>query len=939
VAGLIMPFLEAISFATPWALAALALLPVIWWLLRYTPPRPQTLRFPPLRILLELVSRQDQADRTPWWLLLLRLAIATLLILAVAHPFYSADQRSIAGGGPLLLVVDDGWASAANWPERQALIEETLALAERQDRPVALTTTTPTARVEDIVAVAPRAAREIAATLQPKALDPDRAGLLKRLEGAFGKADALQVLWLSDGLDHGSSEVFARGLAGLSQGRAGVQVMVPDQSEIPAAISPPVIDGGKIKVKALRPPRTTTEEITVEAVAANGRSLADARLTFRPSSGKGEGEIDLPLELRNEAQRIVIRDERTAAAVYLLDDRWRRKTVALLSGAPLELAQPLLSPLYYVSRALEPYAELFEPQTDSELTERLDSGLSMLVLADVGVLPSQRHDAIEKWVNGGGVLLRFAGPRLAGGQDNLVPVTLREGDRSLGSALSWEEPQPLQDFPDQGPFAGLTADPQIRVSRQVLAEPDADLPGKVWASLADGTPLVTAQRQGEGLVILVHVTANADWSNLPLSGLFVDMLRRIVDLAPGAGGGAAGSAAPTDAAATYVPRRMLAGNGDLVDPSPESRPVPAAGMDRLEPSPEHPAGLYRRGGSERAINLVHEGEGLTPIGALPAGVTIRDLTPAPTIDLARFLFLAAFVLFLLDCAAALFVSGRWRRVTTTAAAILFIVGVAGLPIPELRAQTAPDAGAEQFALDNTLQTRLAYVLTGNQDVDDVSLAGLHGLDNALLQRTSVEPADPIGIDIEKDEIVFFPLIYWPITPDAAVPSATALTKIDTYMKNGGTILFDTREDGADFGALTGSASPSVEALRRILSKLDIPALEPVPPDHVLTKAFYLLQSFPGRYDMGELWVEGGDVQAGGDGNADGVTSIMIGANDYAAAWAIDPNGRALFATVPGGERQRELAYRSGINIVMYALTGNYKADQVHVPALLERLGQ
>ncbi|MBL8908697.1 MAG: DUF4159 domain-containing protein [Rhizobiales bacterium] len=933
-----MPFLEAISFTTPWALAALAALPVIWWLLRFTPPRPQTLRFPPLRILLQLVSREDQADHTPWWLMALRLLIATLLILAVAHPFYSTDRRSIAGSGPLLLVVDDGWAAAKDWQARQALIAETLALAERESRPVALATTSPTLRGGDIVPVAPQDAREAAAALEPKAFDPDRPGLLQRLEQSFGQSDNLQVLWLSDGLDHGSAQAFATGLTGLAGGRAGVEVVIPDEATIPAALVAPVIEGNRIKVRALRPARAGGEDITVEALASNGRSLADARLSFRPGAGAAEAAIELPLELRNEAQRIVLRDERAASAVYLLDDRWRRKTVALVAGSSIELAQPLLSPLYYVSRALEPFAEIYEPQTDPELAERLDAGLSMLVLADVGVLPSQRRNMIEQWVNGGGVLLRFAGPRLAGGQDDLIPVTMREGDRSLGSALSWQEPQPLQPFPDQSPFAGLPIDPQVKVARQVLAEPDADLPQRVWASLADGTPLVTARKHGNGLVILVHVTANADWSNLPLSGLFVDMLRRIVDLAPGAGGGATGGAAATEASAAFAPHRMLAGTGDLIDPTPDSRPVAAGAIDRLTPTPEHPAGLYRRGSSERAINLARQGDSLPLIGAMPAGVSLRDLTPAPALDLARWLFLAAFVLFLLDCAAALFVSGRWRQVTTTAAAVLLVLGAAGNPVSDARAQTGPSEQELQFALDNTLQTRLAYVLTGDSDIDNVSLAGLKGLGVALLQRTSVEPGEPVGVDIEKDEIVFFPLLYWPVVANAAEPSPAALAKIDTYMKNGGTILFDTREDGADFGAMTGAASPTVEALRRILAKLDIPALEPVPPDHVLTKAFYLLQNFPGRYDLGELWVERSDAQAG-SGNADGVSSIMIGSNDFAAAWAIDDSGRPLYATVPGGERQRELSYRSGINIVMYALTGNYKADQVHVPALLERLGQ
>ena len=161
----------------------------------------------------------------------------------------------------------------------------------------------------------------------------------------------------------------------------------------------------------------------------------------------------------------------------------------------------------------------------------------VLVLADIGVLPGEQQEMISRWVDNGGVLLRFAGPRFAGAQDGLVPVTLRAGDRSLGSALSWETPQPMQPFPEKSPFAGLTPDPSVTVNRQVLAEPDSDLPDKVWASLADGTPLVTAKKEGKGLVVLFHVTANADWSNLPVSGLFLEMLRRVLDLAPAAGSG------------------------------------------------------------------------------------------------------------------------------------------------------------------------------------------------------------------------------------------------------------------------------------------------------------------------------------------------------------------------------------------------------------------
>ncbi len=202
----------------------------------------------------------------------------------------------------------------------------------------------------------------------------------------------------------------------------------------------------------------------------------------------------------------------------------------------------------------------------------------------------------------------------------------------------------------------------------------------------------------------------------------------------------------------------------------------------------------------------------------------------------------------------------------------------------------------------------------------------------------------MGVDVSRDELAFFPLLYWAVDPMVQEPDTETMARVDAYMRQGGTILFDTRDQVLAIGNGRGGAGgPGMEALRRILSKLDIPALEPVPVDHVLTKAFYLLQDFPGRYDGGMLWTQSTLRDDGGsDGSArdsDGVSSILITSNDLAAAWAIDDRGRALLPVVPGGDRQREMAYRVGVNLVMYTLTGNYKADQVHIPALLERLGQ
>src|SRR4029078_12863210 len=142
--------------------------------------------------------------------------------------------------------------------------------------------------------------------------------------------------------------------------------------------------------------------------------------------------------------------------------------------------------------------------------------------------PHDIKERVEQWVKKGGILVRFAGPRLENGGDDLLPGALRPGGRTLGGALSWATPQPLAPFGDDSLFAGLTPAAEVLVNKQVLADPAGlGAEGKVWARFKAGTPLVTAPKKGDGQLIFFHVTANSDWSNLPLSGLFVEMLRRI----------------------------------------------------------------------------------------------------------------------------------------------------------------------------------------------------------------------------------------------------------------------------------------------------------------------------------------------------------------------------------------------------------------------------
>jgi len=539
--------------------------------------------------------------------------------------------------------------------------------------------------------------------------------------------------------------------------------------------------------------------------------------------------------------------------------------------------------------------------------------------------------------------VRFAGPRLAAGDDDLVPVRLRRGGRVLGGSLSWEQPQQLASFGGrESPFFGMTVPNDVTVSRQVLAEPDATLTDRTWATLGDGTPLVTAQKRGKGLIVLFHVTADTRWSDLPLSGTFVEMLKRIVSLS--------GSIATADTATgsrasreVVPPTRLLDGFGIFGPPPATARPVPVGFAARA--TADHPPGFYGPPEGLLAVQPLAPADRLAPLDVSALNARKEAYRMSEPQDLRGTILLAALTLLALDAIVVFLMAGgigrltRWRR---PAAAALALSVLAALTFASPRAFAQNDAQA----LKSTLETRLAYVITGDAEVDRISKAGLAGLTLFLAQRTALEAGEPIGLDPAKDELSFYPLIYWPVVPNAAKPSREALEHVDAYMKRGGTVLFDTR-DAVEAPPGTGGETrgPGMVALRSILSALDIPELEPVPRDHVLTKTFYLLKEFPGRFTTGQLWVEATPAANDDEPSSrparagDGVSSLIITSNDFVGAWAMRPDGQPMLPVVGGEQRQREFAFRAGVNIVMYTLTGNYKADQVHIPALLERLGQ
>ena len=896
--------LGPITFLAPLALLGLLLLPLIWWILRITPPQPKKAEFPPLRILAEVTTEEETPDSTPLWLLLFRLFLAALLAFALAQPIVGgkADKTD----HPLVLIVDDGWDAAANWTSVIKEAEARIVKARRANTDVLLMNTTQPSTDTGFVPAQEALIR--IKGLSPKALFPTRHETAEALK-AFDISGS-EAIWLSSGMDFGHSQQLGAVLSKAKRAKH-LAPLSTERVIIPGEVSE-TADG--FRSEWINPSKSLRQaEIT--AHDRSGSIVARGDINFGIGDKSAEVEFDLPADLRNKVAALRIAGKTSAGSVKLLDDSWGRPVIGILTPAK-DNASPLLSEPFYAEKALSPYADIFTGTLDI----LLPLAPSIIIMPDAARL---ENEALTDFVETGGLLIRFAGSKLAERSDGLLPVLLREGDRALGGALTWDDPQTLDSFPQNSPFFGLSIPNDIFVKQQVMAEPGAQTDAATWARLKDGAPIVTSSAKGLGRIVLFHVTAGPEWSNLAIGGLYVNMLRRLLPLANNR------PSPNIDSDGDWAPDRVLTGFGRLVAAAQTAGRLPDESFENAPISLQHPAGLYKQGVRRKARNIVNDAESIGVIEPM-SGVAEVSYSGKAERTLGGVLLSLALIMFALDVVFSLISSGRLGYLRPGAAnSVLAIILSCCLISPIADAQTSPNEDTASSVSD-ALSLHLAYVKTGNADIDDLSKAGLETLVIALSQRTTIEPAGIRGVNPETDPLIFYPFLYYPVERSAQALSQKASEALNAYMASGGTIVFDTRDQG-DRALLGNTVHPGLAA---ISASLDIPQIAPIPDDHVMSKSFYLLENYPGRWADGTVWV---DKDRNGTAR-DGVSSVIIGANDWAAAWAIDDSGQGLITLERDMPRQREFAMRFGVNLTMYVLSGNYKSDQVHAAALIERIG-
>ena len=898
-----------ITFLNPWLLAAFITLPLLYFVLRMLPPPPKDVVLATTRFLEKLTTQKRTTSKTPWWILLLRMLILACFILAFAHPVLKPEQE-LRLSNPLLLILDNDWAAAQNWESMRESAVNVITTAMDEDIPVALAVTTPALGqtnpklfpLEDA-----QSALNRLPSLTPMPYEGAPDDLIRLLNDSSLSMNGMDAVFISSGVRTKGSQALVQLLSSF----ANTHLITPEPAQLPFILSENQKGLTKARTEFLIErvtPTSRSQNFTI--LGQDARNIIAAQYNGQFSGNALASTLDISEQQEEDTRPIArhkIAGQSHAASLILQSGTPQQKRVGIATEEGPNPDLSLTQATSYLSKALAPYADVgFD--TAQQLIEKA-SDYEVLIFPDVNTLDLKQLDALEKWIAQGGILVRFSGDAMA--QRDMLPVAtkMQLGVRALGGDITWEDAPTLESFPSTSPLSGLEIRDRLTIRKQLLADPAQLEEGTVWASLSDNTPFITARQIDNGFVTVIHTSADPSWSDFPLTGLYVDVLQRILDLADSP---LSAFDADENARGLLKPLAVLDGTGQLKNNAALLNNLSgfdAANLENIRPSSLTPPGLYSFQGKVVSLNLGARLPDLKPITALASGFTSSSqLTNEVRQDFKPALLKLAIAMFALDWLLMIYLMRFSGRSLRRAAPFALITAVC------LLLSGAPAQAQDESDLTYIQDVHFAYVETSEPALNMTVARGLENLIEVLIARTSIEPASVVPINLNADPILFYPFLYWRIAPLPKPLSVEAKRKIQNYMSNGGLIIVDFGNPAAiDFGA------PEMQSFLQTLDGVTLPPLRQIEDAHALKRSFYLLDTMYGAYSSPTTW-----VSYDSENPDTSVAALILGGNDWASAWARGTD---------------DLAMRTGVNMTMYALTGNYKTDQLHLETILERLGQ
>lgn len=638
---------------------------------------------------------------------------------------------------------------------------------------------------------------------------------------------------------------------------------------------------------------TKSDIFKINAFDKNGQNIA------KFNANSNAANLTIGQDKISKIAYFEIEGQKNAGGVFIIDKNLIKPIV--LSPKLINTEQPLISDAHFIWSSLK----IFANPIDLEFDKIHKQNPNAIIFGDIAGFNNNETRILKNYMENGGTIIRFIGPKaIANPNDEILSANISSQIHKITTGFG-VKPVVLLPFAKNSSFSNIQIPQNILVQNSIHFAQSAK-PSEIIAQLSDGSPYLSMKNFGRGKLYMFHINAAPIWSNAALSTFHMELIKEIIIQSKFI----VKNAYDLNIQTTLNQTIEINKNGNLNRELERINSINTPITSEIFANEKLPPGLYENDGNALALNIGASFKNAKIIN-LPDFIKISNAENDKN-KFSDIFLIIAFILLFLDV---ILTSTNLKNIFKFA----ILIYAFNLFSPNL-----------SYAQITTLKDdlKLAYIITNDQANDKQSQSGLLGLANALEQRTNIEPNGTIGINLEKDELAKHPIIYWLIPKNGMEISQKSRDALNKYMQNGGILFIDTQ-------ALGMENSRAQNNLKKAVYGLKIPPLEKVPPDHVLKKSFYLLQNFQGFYKNSSLWVESAaskDVSAN-----DGVTPIIISDGNFARLWA-GSKGQSI-TTIFGGNFDDELGIRAGINIIIYALTGQYKGDQIHINSILKKFNR
>ena len=897
-----------LAFSNHLALIGLFALPLVFYIIKLLPPAPKKMFFSSFYLIKSMEKVSVTKKNVPIWLLIYRIILITLIILFFSAPYLNIMNKKNTSNTikNYVIIADIGWSMSKEWDKFKKIVSEISVEAEKKNKKIIFYHSNSKNNMSPKIFTSSKSINQYLKKINPVPWQFEKSNLIEVIKKnnnfindktffIFSKFDNKNYSDQKKSLDFYNNKVKNKVLIDPIESIIFLKNVHTSKENIRLEV---------IRHALSKP----SSKFSIRITSIDNQIIFKKEYELKPNQITFYFNQKFPLDVINQIHKLEIVDQNHAGAKYYFDDYSKKKRIGILSDSFQYKENPLLSSVYYIEKSLNTNNIL----KIGNLDQLIKFNCSVIIIPDKGNITDKDHSKLSNWLANGGTIIRFSNIRLAKNNTKFLPSNnLFMTIRNVGGVLSMEKKLKINPFTKNSMFHGLEIPEDITFKKQLIFTSNNNNL-QILATLTDNTPLISLGKKNQGKIFLFHITANNDWSNLPLSALFSGMLQRIVLLS---------EKKIINSNANLNLTKEINSFGDLNNTDKILSIRDNSLLKKLTPSKENLPGIYENKELTIALNLSNKIYDEHFKSRLDKNYKIFSKFTIQVIDLKPLLLKIILFMFIIDMLITIilkknfsFINGLNKHKNLLGLVFFFIF------IFNLN-------NAYTEGLDN--DTYLAYIKTPDKKLNAVSKSGLSTIKNLLETRTSVSPKEVIGVNITKDPIYYFPFLYWPLSKDLIILDITTVSKIKKYLTNGGMILFDIIGFSRESFSLE---SNKFKTIKSFLASIEADNLSPINEGHTLTKSFYLLKKFSGRWDNKNLLIESSNLE-----EKDGVSSVILGFNDWAGAWALDINKNPLYPIVPGGERQREISYRFGINIVMYALTGNYKSDQIHFKSILNRL--